>query len=78
MILRVRHLWCATGIVTWAGLRGGISVALALILPQTPYRNLLLTICFGVVIFSVVVQGLLLPRVAGALAAQSLPEPSTS
>ena len=78
MILRARHLWRATGIVTWAGLRGGISIALALIMPQTPYRNLLLTICFGVVIFSVVVQGLLLPRVAGALTPQSLPKPSTS
>jgi monovalent cation:H+ antiporter, CPA1 family len=77
MILRVRHLWRATGIVTWAGLRGGISIALALILPHTPYRNLLLTICFGVVIFSVVVQGLLLPRVAGALAPRSLPEPAS-
>jgi CPA1 family monovalent cation:H+ antiporter len=55
--------------LTWAGLRGGISVALALILPPSPYRNLLLTMCFGVVIFTVVVQGLLLPRVVTALSA---------
>ena len=53
--------------MTWAGLRGGISVALALIVPETPYRDHVVTICFGVVIFSVVVQGLLLPRVANAL-----------
>jgi CPA1 family monovalent cation:H+ antiporter len=42
---------------------------LALILPPTPYRNLLLTMCFGVVIFTVVVQGLLLPRVVTVLSA---------
>ena len=68
----------ATGILTWAGLRGGISIALALIMPDTPYRNLLLTICFGVVIFTVVVQGLLLPRVVAALSGQLEPEPSAA
>ncbi len=65
--LRLPNLARAIGVLTWAGLRGGISIALALILPETPYRNLLLTICFGVVIFTVIVQGLLLPRVVGAL-----------
>jgi CPA1 family monovalent cation:H+ antiporter len=78
LIMRVRQLWCATGIVTWAGLRGGISIALVLILPQTPYRNLLLAICFGVVIFSVIVQGLLLPRVVNALTEEPLSEPSAT
>lgn len=57
----------AIGMLTWAGLRGGISIALALVLPESPYRNLLLTICFGVVIFTVIVQGVLLPRVVKAL-----------
>jgi CPA1 family monovalent cation:H+ antiporter len=56
----------AIGVLTWAGLRGGVSVALALVLPETPYRSLLLAICFGVVIFTVIVQGLLLPRVIAA------------
>jgi CPA1 family monovalent cation:H+ antiporter len=78
LVLRLPNPARATGILTWAGLRGGISIALALIVPQSPYRNLLLTICFGVVIFTVVVQGLLLPRVAAALsgAPQSEPEPA--
>jgi CPA1 family monovalent cation:H+ antiporter len=67
LILRVPNTAHATAILTWAGLRGGISIALALILPPTPYRNLLLTMCFGVVIFTVVVQGLLLPRIVTAL-----------
>jgi monovalent cation:H+ antiporter, CPA1 family len=57
----------ALGVLTWAGLRCGVSIALALILPPSAYRDLLLAICFGVVIFTVVVQGLLLPRVVTAL-----------
>jgi CPA1 family monovalent cation:H+ antiporter len=65
--LRVPTPARALGILTWAGLRGGVSIALALILPPSAYRDLLLAICFGVVIFTVVVQGLLLPRVVTAL-----------
>ena len=65
--LRVPTPARALGILTWAGLRGGVSIALALILPASAYRDLLLAICFGVVIFTVVVQGLLLPRVVTAL-----------
>ena len=71
LIMRVRNPMRTSVFLTWAGLRGGISVALALIVPQTPYRDHVVTICFGVVIFSVVVQGLLLPRVAGALFGRS-------
>jgi monovalent cation:H+ antiporter, CPA1 family len=76
IVLRVANPFRSTGILTWAGLRGGISIALALIMPHTPYRNLLLTICFGVVIFTVVVQGLLLPRVVNVLSGVPEPEPS--
>ncbi len=50
-------------VLTWAGMRGGISVALALTLPETPYREALLTVCYAVVVFSIVVQGLTMPRV---------------
>ena len=44
--------------LTWGGLRGGISVALVLSLPDTDYKPLLLTATFGVVLFSVIIQGL--------------------
>jgi len=45
-------------ILTWAGLRGGISVALALSLPSGEPRDLLVTVTYVVVVFSIVVQGL--------------------
>lgn len=45
-------------ILTWGGLRGGISIALALSLPQGPERELILTLTYIIVIFSIVVQGL--------------------
>lgn len=49
-------------ILTWAGLRGGISIALALSLPITPYRHLILSGSYFIVIFSIIVQGLTLSR----------------
>lgn len=48
--------------LTWGGLRGGISVALALSLPASPERNMLVTITYIVVVFSVLVQGLSVER----------------
>ena len=42
----------------WGGLRGGISIALALSLPAGPGRDTLLAITYGVVVFSILVQGL--------------------
>lgn len=48
----------ATRIMVWGGLRGGISVALALSLPSGPTRELLLTMTYIVVLFSIIVQGL--------------------
>ncbi len=50
-------------ILTWAGLRGGISVALVLSLPDTDARSVLLTVCYAVVVFSVIVQGITVERV---------------
>ncbi|MEP7257644.1 MAG: sodium:proton antiporter [Flavitalea sp.] len=49
-------------ILTWAGLRGGISIAMALSLPGSPYRELIVSSTFLIVIFSVVVQGLTLNK----------------
>lgn len=53
-------------VLTWGGLRGGISVALALSLPQGPYREALLAVTYCVVVFSIVVQGLTIGRVVRA------------
>jgi len=59
----------AVKILTWSGLRGGISVALALSLPQGPDRDLIVAITYLVVSFSILVQGLTLGRVVRALRA---------
>lgn len=54
-------------LLTWLGLRGAISVALVLSLPKGPYNDVLDAVCYAVVIFTVVIQGLLTPRVVAAL-----------
>ncbi len=48
-------------VLTWAGLRGGISIALALSLPASPWRTDLLVVTYAVVVFTIVVQGLTMP-----------------
>ncbi len=54
----------ATVLLTWAGLRGGISIALALALPDSDFRQIILASVYGVVLFTILVQGLTLERVA--------------
>jgi len=55
------------GILIWAGLRGGISVALALSLPESPYKSLIVSASYLIVIFSIIVQGLTLNKVVNKL-----------
>ena len=52
----------AIRILTWGGLRGGISVALALSIPPSPEREVILAITYAVVVFSILVQGLTLEK----------------
>lgn len=49
-------------VLTWGGLRGGISVALALSLPAGPAREQVVALTYAVVVFSVLVQGLTIGR----------------
>ncbi|MEO8057102.1 MAG: sodium:proton antiporter [Burkholderiales bacterium] len=50
-------------VLTWGGLRGGISVALALSLPMGEHRDTVLALTYCVVVFSILVQGLSIGRV---------------
>lgn len=52
----------AVKVLTWGGLRGGISVALALSLPAGAERDIILAITYVVVVFSILVQGLSIGR----------------
>lgn len=64
---RLEFLPYTTTIMTWGGLRGGISIALALSLPEEMNRDFLLTITYIVVIFSILVQGLTIGKMATRL-----------
>ncbi len=57
-------------LLTWGGLRGGVSVALALSLPLGEIRDTLVVITYVVVVFSILVQGLTLESVVRATAAR--------
>lgn len=54
-------------IMTWGGIKGGISVALALSLPDSEWKPLILTATYIVVIFSIVAQGLTIAPLAKRL-----------
>jgi CPA1 family monovalent cation:H+ antiporter len=57
----------AIPVLTWGGLRGGISVALALSLPESDFKSTILAATYAVVIFSIVVQGLTVKAVVRKL-----------
>lgn len=52
-------------VLTWAGMRGGVSIAMVLAIPASPWRDELMAICLAVVLFTVLVQGLTLPWALG-------------
>ena len=57
----------AVWLMTWGGLRGGISVALALSLPAGQERDMILAMTYTVVVFSIVVQGLTMEKLVKRL-----------
>ena len=62
--LRLPRRYASLLILTWGGLRGGLSLAMALSLPESPIKDSILTITYGIVVFSIVVQGLTLEPIA--------------
>ena len=60
-------------VLTWAGLRGGISIAMALRIPESEHRELILASCYFIVIFSIIVQGLTLDKVVKRAVGNDLP-----
>lgn len=54
-------------IMTWGGLKGGISVALALSLPESEWKPVILAATYLVVVFSIIVQGLTVAPLATRL-----------
>ncbi|MEZ5285807.1 MAG: sodium:proton antiporter [Vicinamibacterales bacterium] len=63
MSLRGKYRRGLVPVLTWSGLRGGISVAMMLSLPHFPARDYLLAGTYAVVVFSILVQGLTVRRV---------------
>jgi CPA1 family monovalent cation:H+ antiporter len=63
--------WRSAAILTWGGLRGALSMVLALGLPQSyAHRELFVTLTFGVVTLSLLVQGLTMAPLLSLLGLQ--------
>ncbi|MDJ0958063.1 MAG: sodium:proton antiporter [Arenicellales bacterium] len=68
-VLRLRREFSphVVKILVWGGIRGGISVALALSLPPSPMRDIVVAMTYVVVVFSILVQGLTIGPLAKRL-----------
>eukprot|EP01133_Synstelium_polycarpum_P002811 gene2811-3233_t len=51
-------------VLVWGGLRGGVSIALVLSMNEGPYKSILVAVTYFVVVFSIIVQGLTVGKVA--------------
>ncbi|WP_313031012.1 sodium:proton antiporter [Soonwooa sp.] len=51
-------------VLVWGGIRGGVSIALAMSIPKSEYSTIILSITYCVVVFSIIVQGLSIGKVA--------------
>lgn len=67
----------AVAILTWGGLRGGISIALALSLPASPERGLILFVTYVIVIWSILGQGLTLGPLIRRVSTQAIADTKT-
>lgn len=66
-----RTFGLTTAIMTWGGLRGGLSLAMAFSLPDVPGRSLVVTSCYAVVLASLFIQATTLQSAAAALLARA-------
>ena len=64
MSLRYRFSPQTVKVLVWGGIRGGVSIALALSIPQNDNNKIIISITYCVVVFSIVVQGLTIGKVA--------------
>jgi len=64
MSLRTRFSPQTVKVLVWGGIRGGVSIALAMSIPKGEYSEIILSITYCVVVFSIIVQGLTIAKVA--------------
>jgi CPA1 family monovalent cation:H+ antiporter len=64
MSFRTRFSPQTVKVLVWGGIRGGVSIALALSIPKNENSTIVLSITYCVVVFSIIVQGLTIAKVA--------------
>ena len=52
-------------ILTWGGLRGGLSIAMVLSMPESTEKEIILLMTYAVVVFSILIQGMTIGKLAG-------------